>query len=107
VASFSKSIAFSRECKAWRAVIENRSRDPETRFAAEYAPGDEVEESAHVNVWKTRLLELGLQVGPWLKELKRAIVEKRPDDHLVCTGPRSGSQRESELPRRCAGCDGA
>jgi ribonuclease Z len=57
-----------------------------------------VEESAHVNVWKTRLLELGLQVGPWLRDLKRAIVEKRPDDHLVRVGPLSGSQQESELP---------
>jgi ribonuclease Z len=42
-----------------------------------------VEETAHVNVWKNRLMELGLSVGPWLRELKRAVVELRPDDHPV------------------------
>ncbi|MGA7329818.1 MAG: MBL fold metallo-hydrolase [Rhodomicrobium sp.] len=57
-----------------------------------------VEESAHVNVWKTRLLGLGLQVGPWLKDLKRAIVEKRPDDHAINTGSFSASQQEKEMP---------
>lgn len=57
-----------------------------------------VEESAHVNVWKTRLLELGLEVGPWLRDLKRAIVEKRPDDHLVRIGPLSESQQQREMP---------
>jgi ribonuclease Z len=29
-----------------------------------------VEEKMHVNVWKNRLAELGLPVGPWLKDLK-------------------------------------
>ena len=57
-----------------------------------------IEESAHVNVWKTRLLELGLHVGPWLRDLKRAIVEKRPDDHLVRIGPLSESQQQSKMP---------
>lgn len=38
------------------------------------------EEKAHVNVWKNRLAEIGLPTGPWLKELKRAIAEDRPDD---------------------------
>ncbi len=57
-----------------------------------------IEESAHVNVWKTRLSELGLQVGPWLRGLKRAVVEKRPDDHLVCIGPPSESQQQTKMP---------
>lgn len=56
-----------------------------------------VEESAHVNVWKSRLLELGLEVGPWLRDLKRAIVEKWPDDHPVRIGPLSGSQQKCEM----------
>jgi len=42
-----------------------------------------IEEAAHVNVWKNRLQELGLPVGPWLRKLKRAVVEKRPDDDLI------------------------
>jgi len=57
-----------------------------------------VEESAHVNVWKSRLLELGLEVGPWLRDLKYAIVDKRPDDYSVRIVPLSGSQQESEMP---------
>src|SRR5438874_12440680 len=36
--------------------------------------GFAIEESAHVNVWKNRLAELGLSVGPWLRELKRAVI---------------------------------
>jgi len=42
-----------------------------------------VEEAAHVNVWKTRLGELDLAVGPWLRELKRAVVEDRPDHYPI------------------------
>src|SRR5690349_10812857 len=32
--------------------------------------GFALEESAHVNVWKNRLAERGLPVGPWLRDLK-------------------------------------
>jgi ribonuclease Z len=42
--------------------------------------GFAVEERRHVNVWKNRLDQLGLPVGPWLREAKRAILEGRPDD---------------------------
>ncbi len=45
-----------------------------------------MEETAHVNVWKNRLAELGLPVGPWLHELKRAVIENRPDEDLVRIG---------------------
>jgi ribonuclease Z len=38
------------------------------------------EEKAHVNVWKNRLAEMGLAVGPWLKDLKRAVAEGVPDE---------------------------
>jgi ribonuclease Z len=55
------------------AVLEHRT--PCLAFA--------IEEPAHINVWKNRLTELGLPVGPWLRELKRAVVEHRPDDHGV------------------------
>jgi len=37
------------------------------------------EEKAHVNVWKNRLVEMGLAVGPWLNDLKRAVAEDLPD----------------------------
>lgn len=42
-----------------------------------------VEEKAHVNVWKNRLDELGLPVGPWLKELKDLAIRGAPDDTPV------------------------
>lgn len=42
-----------------------------------------LQEAAHVNVWKNRLLERALPVGPWLRSLKKAVVERRADDHLI------------------------
>jgi ribonuclease Z len=35
------------------------------------------------NVWRNRLMERGLPVGPWLRSLKQAVVERRADDHLI------------------------
>lgn len=55
------------------AILEHRT--PCLAFA--------LEESAHVNVWKTRLAALGLPVGPWLRELKRAVIENRPGDFPI------------------------
>lgn len=57
------------------AVLEHRT--PCLGFA--------VEETAHVNVWKSRLNELGLVVGPWLRELKRAVIQNEPDDRPIET----------------------
>lgn len=42
--------------------------------------GFAVEEGQHVNVWKNRLVKLGLPVGPWLRDLKRAVLQGDPDD---------------------------
>lgn len=42
-----------------------------------------LQEAAHVNIWKNRLSERGLPVGPWLRSLKQAVVERRADDHLI------------------------
>jgi ribonuclease Z len=42
-----------------------------------------LQEAAHVNVWKNRLLDRGLPIGPWLRSLKSAVVERRADDHLI------------------------
>ncbi|HZV83180.1 MAG TPA: MBL fold metallo-hydrolase [Geobacteraceae bacterium] len=39
-----------------------------------------LEEKCHVNIMKNRLLELGLPTGPWLSELKRAILREEADD---------------------------
>jgi ribonuclease Z len=42
-----------------------------------------IEEAAHINVWKNRLTEMRLPVGPWLRDLKRAVIENRPDDYPI------------------------
>lgn len=38
------------------------------------------EEDRHVNVWKNRLAEQGLAVGPWLRDLKKAVRADALDD---------------------------
>ena len=40
-----------------------------------------LEEKSHVNIMKNRLAEMGLPVGPWLSELKQAVLREEPD-HL-------------------------
>jgi len=59
--------------------------------------GFAIEEAAHVNVWKNRLGDLRLPVGPWLRELKRAVIENRPDDHLIRIGSRSKPSAERAM----------
>jgi ribonuclease Z len=44
-----------------------------------------LEEKLHVNIMKNRLAELGLAIGPWLKELKGAIVRGAADDTPIAT----------------------
>jgi ribonuclease Z len=55
------------------AILEHRT--PCLAFA--------LEEAAHVNIWKNRLAEQRFPVGPWLRELKHAVIESRPDDHRI------------------------
>jgi ribonuclease Z len=42
--------------------------------------GFAIEEKTHVNVWKNRLTELALPVGPWLKDLKEAAARGDADE---------------------------
>jgi ribonuclease Z len=57
-----------------------------------------IEEAAHVNVWKSRLAEFGLPIGPWLRELKQAVIESRPDHHLLRVPAGSGTSETREMP---------
>lgn len=45
--------------------------------------GYAIQEVAHVNIWKNRLDARGLPVGPWLRELKEAVLAGRPDDAVI------------------------
>lgn len=58
-----------------------------------------LEEDAHANVWKNRLAERGLPVGPWLRELKRAVLAGLSDDHPIHVGggTESGDERTMAL----------
>jgi ribonuclease Z len=60
--------------------------------------GFALEESAHVNVWKNRLAEKQLPVGPWLRELKRAVVEGRPDDFPIRVAAAGSEGTAHETP---------
>jgi len=42
-----------------------------------------LQEAAHVNVWRNRLAELGVEPGPWLREAKRAILAGAPDGTVL------------------------
>ena len=70
------------------AILEHRT--PCLGFA--------IEEVAHVNVWKSRLADLGLSVGPWLRELKQAVMEGRPADHLIRIPAGQDSYHTHEMP---------
>lgn len=70
------------------AILEHRT--PCLAFA--------VEETAHLNVWTSRLVELKLPVGPWLRDLKRAVIENRPDDYPILIGPPSTQSDRLEMP---------
>ena len=70
------------------AILEHRT--PCLAFA--------VEETAHVNIWTNRLAELKLSVGPWLRDLKRAVIEDRPDDYPIRIGSPSMHSDRQEMP---------
>jgi ribonuclease Z len=59
-----------------------------------------LEEKCHVSVWPNRLAAEGLPVGPWLRELKRAVTANAPDDTPIGIRWRDqeGVARERELP---------
>jgi ribonuclease Z len=61
--------------------------------------GFALEEMVHLNVDKARLTALGLPVGPWLMDLKRAARAGLPDDHPIRIAWRDeGERRERTLP---------
>ncbi len=45
--------------------------------------GFALQETAHINIWKNRLEEHGLPIGPWLRSLKSAVIAGCADDHLI------------------------
>lgn len=70
------------------ALLEHRT--PCLGFAAE--------EGVHVNIWKNRLVERGLPVGPWLRDLKQAIKSGEPDELPIRIRPAFGTAEVHQLP---------
>jgi ribonuclease Z len=60
--------------------------------------GFAIEEVAHLNVWKSRLADLGLPVGSWLRDLKQAVMEGRPAGHLLRVPLGRGADAVREMP---------
>ena len=61
-----------------------------------------LEQRRHVNIWKSRLDALGLEVGPWLDELKRLVLADAPDDTLLTVNARAGTRERAGTAYRPA-----
>jgi ribonuclease Z len=58
-----------------------------------------IAEKAHVNVWKSRLEALDLPVGPWLRDLRHAVMREEPDETSIRVWSReAGRTDEHWLP---------
>ena len=73
---------FPEECAAGGVLLDEPRFRVRAAFLDHGIPclGFALEEKTHVNVRKNRLAEMGLPVGPWLNDLKRAVAEGLPDD---------------------------
>ncbi len=71
--TFRDGVLHDEESFLVRAVFLDH-RIPSLAFA--------LEEKSHVNIMKNRLVELGLETGPWLTELKQAVLREDPDSFL-------------------------
>ena len=43
---------------------------------------------------------MGLPVGPWLRDLKRAVIENKPDDYPIVVGPNSETSHARQMRLR-------
>lgn len=90
-ARFSCQGAFRREDEAGVACPDNVLLD-EPALQVRYVLLDHggipclayaLQEQAHVNVWKNLLKELGLPVGPWLRDIKQAVLRNEPEQWQI------------------------
>lgn len=91
-ASFRVQHAFRREEEVSLTMHDGVALDePGFRVRAAFLDhgtpclGYALEEERHVNIWKNRLAERGLPVGPWLKGLKAAVLAGAAADMLIAT----------------------
>jgi ribonuclease Z len=60
--------------------------------------GYAIQEVAHVNIWKNNLDARGLPVGPWLRDLKQAVLAGWPDHAPIEVTPPCGEDGGLVLP---------
>ncbi|HXX82605.1 MAG TPA: MBL fold metallo-hydrolase [Casimicrobiaceae bacterium] len=84
-ARFSSRAGFAREpCGEFEMAEDVLHDEPTFRIRGRFVDHDvlclayAIEEKAHVNVAKDRLAALGLSTGPWLRELKHAVLTGAP-----------------------------
>jgi ribonuclease Z len=102
-ATFSSRRAFARESEQAIALGDNVLLDEENlrircAFLEHSIPclAYAFEEKQHVNFKKNRLAALGAPVGPWLSEVKRAVLSGEPDDtEIVARGAKQGGRGSS------------
>ncbi|MGI2325654.1 MULTISPECIES: ribonuclease Z [unclassified Methylococcus] len=98
-ASFRCRTAFRREGET-EFPIEDRRLLDEPNLAVEFAILDHatpclafaLREKQHLNVWKNRLVELGLAPGAWVQDLKHALLTGRHEDTPVRALKRDGAR---------------
>lgn len=58
-----------------------------------------IEEKQHFNVWRNKVTAMGLGVGPWLRELKEAVIRGDPGRTIITARWReNGNSREARYP---------
>lgn len=62
-----------------------------------------LEEKQHINIWKTKLAALGLATGPWLAQLKAAVMQSLPGDTPITAATTTNERREFKLQDLIAG----
>jgi len=56
-----------------------------------------IKEAAHINIMKTEVQKLGLDVGPWLNEFKHALFEQKPLDMIFEAATDTGKNRKKSF----------
>jgi ribonuclease Z len=104
VAGFSCHTGFERQSAGARTITDGVLIDEDTFLVRGVLLDHKIpclafslEEKAHVNVWKTRLQEMGFPTGPWLIELKRAVLRRDADATLFRVWWRAGESTQEQM----------
>lgn len=103
-ARFRCQTAFYREKEASLSIHDGVLLD-EANFCIRTATLDHsipslafaLEEKSHLNVWKTELAKLGIPVGPWIKELKIALLRGDSLDRLITISWQADRQHHKKV----------